>query len=243
MWGDAADHVALAVARVLPVAVCSPLVGGRAVPLAIRIAVGVLLAMAVAAVSPTTTAGGPFVLLLAKEFLVGITLAMGVLLFFEALAGAGALVDAAAGRMSSGVHATIDSPHESPMGTFARLFGLAFFFSLGGGRMVVRTLADAGAVLSVGAVDPTGIIAAGAAYFQTVLLLAAPVWIALLLADLTFAAAARALPPINGFFLGLSFKPLLAVLLCGLVLLGAIESRLADLGPTLRGLASGGGSP
>lgn len=235
--------LALVAARVLPIALFSPLCGGRRTPIFVRAGLGLLLALPVAMSLPTAPLGAPLWMLLLKEGLIGSVLALAIGLFFQAVAGAGAMIDAMAGRGSPGVLATVDEAHDSPMSTLAFLFALAAFFTLGGGRMVITTLAGSFAASppmslpadSAGAFAGESVLSLGAGFFSTVLLLSAPVVAVMLLCELLLAVAARVLAPMNGFFTGLTLKPLLATLLGGLLFLAVIESHLPSLGRTLGG--------
>ncbi|MBS0195867.1 MAG: flagellar biosynthetic protein FliR [Planctomycetes bacterium] len=236
--------------RLAVVALCSPLLGGRAAPWAVRLAIAAVLCVPLALSLPVPASTARWFFLLLKELALGAVLAAIIQLTFAVFAAAGSLIDTAAGRASRGTFDPISSaPH--PTRTLAHLFALAAVFALGGGRLAIEALCTSFTAFPPDALQPpqlmqglalTAGLRLAAAFFSSAFILAAPVIILILLADIALGALSRLAPSINAFFMGLTIKPLLAILLTAAVLFAAIQSRLPTIGRELsRASAQTGG--
>jgi flagellar biosynthetic protein FliR len=187
--------------------------------------------------------------LAAREVLVGATVGLVVSFAFRAAEAAGGLVDVARGANLSEVLAPGSGARTSPLGALYLLAAVVIFLELGGLGRLVAALArsydavplGAGAFMNPGAAGPGPgpqvvdtfslkplwalVITASATLIESAVGLAAPVLVALLLADLALGAVARLTPAVPVYFAAMPLKALLGV---GMVLLGlgALDSAL-----------------
>jgi type III secretion protein SpaR/YscT/HrcT len=235
----------LALARCLPVTWVVPAFGGRALMGPIRIGFGVALA---ALSLPAVLAGGHasglgpvgLALWMAREAAVGLTLALLLSVSFRAAEAAGRLIDVVRGANVAEVLAPMSGERESPASLLTGMLAVVVFLELGGLPRVAEALARSYEVLPVGgwtdalawrgALTKVAFVTGG--LLETALGLAAPVVVAVLLADVVLGLVARAAPGVPVYFVGLPLKGLLAmgVLLVSVgALRASLEVRLATL--------------
>ena len=219
---NSAAAIGLGAARTLPIAWLVPAFGGPSVPAAIRIGLGLGLAVLclprLAGQVPDAGAG-LWLLLLVREAAVGLTLGFVASLIFRAAEGAGRLTDVLRGANLAEVISPVSGGRTSPLGELTALLAIVIFLELGGlghlalalGRSydavpvsAVATPAQLGGVVSLA-------ISASAQMLEAAVGLAAPALVALLLADLVLGAIGRAAPQLPLYFVGLPLKALLGV--------------------------------
>lgn len=201
---------ALLLVRVLPLCLLAPFLAVGRAPLALSLAIALGLALCL---WPAAQAAAPelplsllgLALLGVRELLLGLLYALAFALPLRAFEWAGALT----GRFA---FAGADPAY----GRLQLLLACAAFFTLGGARLAIATLAEAVARRPIGVLAdfaPPAIVWPAlrlfADAFATALLLAAPVALALLLAEFALAIAARAAA---GSALALVVAPARAVL-------------------------------
>jgi flagellar biosynthetic protein FliR len=225
--------VGLGAARTLPVTWMVGPMGGARLPAAARVAFGLLLAAlaapaltAAAARADLPRAGGLFLgLVLAREVIVGLGLALITSFAFRAAEAAGRLVDVMRGASLAEVFVPTAEERASPLGALYVLLASLLFLELGGvARTLEALLASYDAVPLAGALTATNlragaqvVVLASARLLESALALAAPAVVALWLTDLALGMVARVAPQVPVYFVGLPLKGLLGV---GVVLLG-----------------------
>ena len=201
---------ALLMARVLPVIILTPFLGGETVPQEVKLGLGVMLGMVlypviIAQVREIPVSAILFVALMLKELFIGLTVSFIVGLVFDAANSAGTLVD----TMSGTNQAQLMVPQ---MGQNASLFSnlqlqmtVVIFLSLGGHHIVIQTLGDSLALIPLGQYPK---FSHGTwAFFETVLrvfgdlvrialALASPVLLATFLVDLALGMINRVAPQV-----------------------------------------------
>jgi flagellar biosynthesis protein FliR len=230
----------LAAARTVPIAWLVPAFGGARVAPSLRILLGVLLAVlclpavsAASGLTPPGSAGGGlgpvgWVLVLARELLVGATVGFCVAAMFQAAEAAGRLADVARGANVAEVLSPLSDERTSPTGDLYLLVALVIFFELGGLRALAAGLGrsyEAVPVISIGtggaggAVRPVAelILACVGKLLESAVGLAAPVLVALWMTDAVLGVLGRAVPQLPIVFAALPAKALLGL---GVVLLG-----------------------
>jgi flagellar biosynthetic protein FliR len=234
--------VALGAARSVPVIwLVSPL-GGARLPALARFAFALLLAalaapaLGGAAVAAGLVTAGPLrlALVLARELVIGLGLGLVVSFAVRAAEAAGRLADVLRGAALAEVLAPASEERASPLGALYALLAALVFLELGGvPRLVGALVASYEAAPLAGGVTPATVragalvvVASSARLLEVALAFAAPVVVALWLADLALGAVARVAPQVPVYFVGLPAKGLLAV---GVVLLGlgALDHALA----------------
>jgi type III secretion protein SpaR/YscT/HrcT len=253
--GDPAAWVlatALGAARLTPVIWMTPPLGGSRLPAPVRVGFALLLALVAA---PALVGGGsaaalaraPMVtltLLLAREVLVGVCLALVAAAVFRAAEIAGRLADTLRGANMAEVLAPTSDERASPLAALYLLLATLVFLQVGGVPRLIEALLHSYQALPLGGGLPPSprrvalvVAAASARLIAAGVALSAPVVVAVWLADLALGLVARAAPQVPVYFLGLPLKGLLAV---GVVLLGlgTLPAALGgDLGAWLRLLA------
>ena len=232
----------LVLARVTPVVYLVPFLGGSAVPAAVRIVVAGAVSLAVlpaALAEPAAVDGfGHLLVLLLKEVVVGVGLGLLAAVAFHVLAMAGELAAIARGATMSRALDPLGGEEASPLSVLHLLFGVTLFLALGGHRAFLAALsgsyhalplgrlpeAEAGfGALALATAELTGAAIAAA------LLLAAPVFAAAVLLDVTLGLLGRTAPQVGTYFMAM---PLRAALGLAMVLL-ALGVAAPDLGPLL----------
>lgn len=226
-----AQLAALVLARVLPLVVLTPVFGGQTVPARFRFGLGVVLTVGllpvVLAAGGGAVPGAMFTLLLLKESLVGLTLAMFVLTMFEAIAASGVLSDLARGAAS----ATLFDPHaggqKSVLGVFSMQLAIVLFLTVGGHRLLLTAFGNSFSAIAVTELIPAGMVGPRASeamiglvshLFAAAVQLAAPVLVVMFLTDACLGLINRVAPQVQVFFLGLTIKSTLAILILCLTL-------------------------
>lgn len=239
----------LGAARAIPIAWLVPAFGGRSLPVAARLGVGLLLAtlgwpyLLPAAAAPSLEQLGAlgWFLLIARELLIGATVGWVVALAFLAAQAAGGLADGARGAAFADAPSPLSGAAGSPLGTLYWLLAALIFLELGGLGRIASALARSYQAVPIGAgLGAAGgatsaragmgaavelIVTASARLIESAVGLAAPVIVALLLTDLALAVVARLTPAVPLHFTVLPLRALLGV---GVVLLGlgALDAAL-----------------
>jgi flagellar biosynthetic protein FliR len=216
-------------ARAIPIVWSIPAFGGQHVPAQVRMGLGLALsALCLPQVVAQLPDGGSvafWMLLLAREIAVGVTVGFVAGCLFRAAEAAGRLVDTLRGANLAEVLSPATEGRSSPLGDISLLLAVLIFLELGGvGRVALALGRSYEAVpLTVGA-SPSGLAAgaqlvvlASAKLIEGAVGLAAPAIVAMLLADVALGAVARLAPQIPVYFAGMPLKALAGV---GVVLLG-----------------------
>jgi type III secretion protein SpaR/YscT/HrcT len=236
--------LALGVVRNLPVTWLVPTLGGAHVPGEVRLALGILLAALglphlTAAVDGARLHEANALLLaavVARELAVGLTVGLVTSFVFRAAEMAGRLVDVVRGANVAEVFVPTSDERGSPVGTLYLFVAAVIFFELGGVGHVLSGLLRSyqavplgGGGYSAGAVraTATAVVSASAHLVAAAVALAAPVVVALLLADVVLGILSRVAPQIPVYFVGMPLKALLGI---GVTLLGlaALETALTS---------------
>lgn len=223
----------LVLARLLPMMALTPIFGGQMIPARFRFGVSMVFTLALlpgVLPTPLMLVAWPFyLLLLAKEFVVGLVLAMFMLVLFQAMAAAGALIDLSRGAAS----ATLLAPHvggqQSVLGHFKMQLAIVLFLTLRGHAVLFNALGDSFITLRPDQMLPAGMMGvhSGSAMvmielvsdlFVVALRLAAPVLVVVFLLDVCLGLINRVAPQIQVFFLGLTIKGTLGILVVFLAL-------------------------
>jgi flagellar biosynthetic protein FliR len=218
---------ALVLARLAPLFILAPLFSSRLVPLRVRGIVAVALAIGLAPLAlggaqPPLDALG-IAGLVVKELLVGLAFAFVVGILFYAVQAAGGFLDT---LMGFAFGAAVD-PLTGNQGTIISqiygLFAVLVFITIGGDALVIRGIAETyDLVPLLEWPDMTamldGTLDAFVGIFASALQVAAPVILALVLADVAFGLVTRVVPQLNVFAVGLPAKILVGLLVVGAAL-------------------------
>jgi flagellar biosynthetic protein FliR len=226
----AAQLASLVFARILPIIAFSPVFGGQVIPRRLRVGISILLAIVLFPTIYTNThqaiAAAPYVVLLVKEAIVGLTLTFFLVILFETIAAVGALVDLARGATLANVFDPVTQNQQSILAQFFTQLAIVLFLSIGGIQFLIRALADSFVLLRpdqilpdrlVGAAGTTEAIGLLGDMFLLVFRLGAPAVLVLLLLDFALGVINRVSPQIQVYFLGMTVKGVIGLLV---VLLG-----------------------
>jgi flagellar biosynthetic protein FliR len=220
---------ALLLARILPVIIMTPFLGGESVPqelkLGLGVMVGAVLFPAIAAqVRDVPISAVVFVALMLKELFIGLTLTLVVGMVFEAAMSAGTLID----TMSGTNQAQLMVPQ---MGQNASLFAnlnsqmtIVIFLTLGGHHVVIQMLGESLLKIPLNAFPTFRGGLATWAFYETVmrvfgdlmriaLALASPVLLATFLTDLALGLINRVAPQVQVFFVAMQIKPAVTIVI------------------------------
>jgi flagellar biosynthesis protein FliR len=219
--------VALISARVLPVIILSPFLGGDTVPTEVKIGLGVLMAAVLFPVVQTRlqyipVSAVPFVLVLLKELFIGVALAFVVNMVFEAARVAGTLVDTLGGTAMAQLMVPQIQQQVSLFSNLKLQFAVVMFHTLDGHHVVLETLADSLVKIPVDRFpDFSGgmwsffdlMIRVSADLFTIGIALSAPVLLAAFLTDLSLGMINRVAPQVQVFFISMAIKPAVAIIM------------------------------
>jgi flagellar biosynthetic protein FliR len=231
--------VGLLLCRIMPVLVLSPFLGGEVVPTEIKMGVGVTLSIVLfpavsARMGAIPTSALPYIGLLLKEIFIGVTLATIVNMIFEAARVAGTISD----TMSGANNAQLLVPQlGQQVSLFANLkvqLAVVLFLSLNGHHLVIEALADSLAVVPLDRFPRFSsgqwaffelFIRSFADLLKIAIALSAPTLLASFLTDMALGAVNRVAPQVQVFFISMSIKPLVTVIVVTMSL-GLIMGRM-----------------
>lgn len=197
-------------ARILGLLATAPLFNNAAIPMRIKLAAGLGIALALApalpampAVAPASWAG---LVLLVEQSLVGIALGFTMRIAFAAVDLAGELIGL---QMGLGFAVFYDPQNAAQLPIIAEVAGLLallVFLALNGHLAVIEVLAHSFSALPVGTSLPGASAEAiaqwGATLFAAGVLLSLPLIAALLIANIALGILTRAAPALNLFAVG-----------------------------------------
>jgi flagellar biosynthetic protein FliR len=217
-----AAAVGLGAARTLPIAWMVPAFGGPNAPAPLRVGLGLGLAVLCLprlAGQVPDAAPALWILLLAREAAVGLTLGFVASLIFRAAEGAGRLTDVLRGANLAEVISPVSGGRTSPLGELSALVAIVIFLELGGlGHLALALGRSYDAVPVAATATPVQlgrvvalVVSASGQMLEAAVGLAAPTLVALLLADLILGLVGRAAPQLPLYFVGMPLKALLGV--------------------------------
>lgn len=197
-------------ARILALLAAAPLFGHGAVPVRVKLGLGLLLSLAIAPAVPTAIAPYSYagILILAQQILIGLAMGFVIRIAFSAIELAGELAGITMGLSFASVFDPL-AEHEATV--TSQLFGwlaLLIFVSSNLHLVVLATLADSFTLMPVTGL-PMGsstfrqVTLGAGSLFAVGLQLAMPIIAALLVTNLALGILTRAAPQLNLFGVGL----------------------------------------
>lgn len=239
LWGADLERTFIALslgsARLVPVAWMVPAFGGPTLPPHVRFGLGLALA---ALALPRLLLDLPtaptlfWVLLVAREVAVGVTLGFVTSTVFRAAEAAGRLTDTLRGATFAEVISPFSETRTSPIGQLNVMLAVVVFLEIGGiGHVAAAVVRSYDALPFATGLLPTRpealatlVIATSAKMIEASVALAAPALVALLLVDMVLGAIGRLAPQLPLYFVGMPAKALAGV---GVVLIGLGAFRTA----------------
>ena len=218
----------LVLTRVSGLVITAPIYGTPEIPVRVRALLAVALAVlitptqwAVPVQDPGTTIN--YLVFLASELLIGLSLGLGIMILFSGIYLAGQVIGRIGGLFLADV---FDPSSETSIPLFSRLMllvTLTVFVLIGGHRMVMAALLDTFQTIPPGSgAVPTSLahtfVLLLAQSFALAIRAAAPVVTSLLLSTLVMGLISRTLPQLNILAVGFGMNSMLAFGVLGLTL-------------------------
>ncbi len=218
---------ALLMARVLPVLLLTPFLGGETVPSEVKIGLGVMLGLVLAPLVFGQVRNVPvtalfFIALMLKELFIGLAISMVVAMVFDAANMAGGLIDTMAGTNQAQLHVPQIGSQVSLFANLKLQLVTVLFLTLSGHHVVIETIADSLQTLPLDQYPRFGhgswaffetILRVSGDIFRVALALASPVLLAAFLTDLALGMINRVAPQVQVFFVAMQIKPAVTVLI------------------------------
>jgi flagellar biosynthetic protein FliR len=205
-------------ARILGLIAAAPLFGNRGVPVRVKVALGLMLAMLIAPAIPALPATDPTswsgLLILVQEFIIGTAMGFAMRIVFAAVEMAGEIASL---TMGLGFATFFDPLSQGRSGAISQLMALVAtmaFLAVNAHLVLLEVLAESFISMPVSATPMTGggaleLARWGGTIFSAGLQLSLPIVAALLITNVALGILTRAAPQLNLF--GIGFPLALAV--------------------------------
>ncbi|MGV3623464.1 MAG: flagellar biosynthetic protein FliR [Archangium sp.] len=241
---------ALLMARVLPVIILTPFLGGESVPQEVKLGLGVMLGMVlypviIAQVRDIPISAFLFIALMLKELFIGLSISFVVGMVFDAANSAGNLLDTMGGTNQAQLFVPQIGQQASLFSNLQLQMTVVLFLALGGHHIVIETLGES---LSIIPLDQYPRFSNGQwPFFETVLrvfgdmvrialALASPVLLATFMVDLGLGMINRVAPQVQVFFVSMQIKPVVTVLVVFTSIHLVLDRIVGEYGVMLRWL-------
>jgi flagellar biosynthetic protein FliR len=202
----------------------APAFSSQLIPARVKLAAAVAFSFVIMPLAtkgqPIPTDAGSVIVLVAKEAVTGLAFALALALVGAAVQLGAQLIDTLVGFSFASLVDPINNSQNAIFGQLYTLFATMVFLLTGGDGMMIQGIAASYRLLPIGQVPKPAALAQlftnGLGQMAVAgLEIAAPVLVALLVADAAFAIVARAVPQMNVFVVGLPAKILLAFSIIG----------------------------
>ncbi len=212
---------ALLMARVLPLILVAPFIGGEVVPSQVKLGVGIAFSLILypfVADTPIPPGALSFVLLMLKEVFIGTTIALMASMAFDAARSAGTFVDTVSGANMATVFVPQIQQQATLYADFKFQLTIVIFLGLNGHHVVLDALFMSFKDIPLDAWPRFGhgfwplfqlVIRMTADMLVVAIALAAPATIATFLTDIALGLINRVVPQIQVFFISMSVKPMI----------------------------------
>lgn len=198
-------------ARILGLITAAPVLGNRSVPVTVKVALGVLLAMVIAPNVPALPATDPMsyagLLILVQEMLVGVAMGFTMRIVFSCIEMAGEISSLTMGLGFASFFDPNTQGRSSAISQFLALLATMAFISVNAHLVLLSALAESFQTLPVSGIPINGggfkrLADWGASIFSAGLQLSLPIVAALLIANVALGVLTRAAPQLNLFGIG-----------------------------------------
>ncbi len=228
-------------ARILALLVAAPPFNNPALPVRVRLLLGLAIALAITPVLPAIPAmdpaSGAGLLILAQQMIIGFAMGFSMRLIFTAIDMAGTMIS---NQMGLGFATAYDPQSASQTGVISEFLGmlsLLVFMAINGHLVVIATLIQSFTLLPISSGSPANgtwlnIANAGGVIFSSGVLLALPVVVALLITNIALGILGRVAPQLNLMAIGFPITIVLgfAALFVGMTHLNAPLQHMFEHG-------------
>jgi flagellar biosynthesis protein FliR len=214
----------LVLARIGPLFLLAPLFSSRMFPARVRGVAAVALAIGLAPLAlhgqrvplDVFALGG----LLLKEILIGTAFSFAIAALFAAVTVAGSFLDLMVGFSFGSLVDPLSGTRDTVLAQLYSMVGVMVFIAIGGDGWLVKGIARTYKLVPLAKMPSLGSLVGGADHaFATIFLsaleLAAPVMIAVIIADVGFGVVSRVVPQMNVFAVGFPAKIIIGFLVIG----------------------------
>ncbi len=222
-----------------------PVFGWKAIPVSIKVAVIILLAIFFSsntALAISSRFGHPgqvsfaeVILLMANEATYGLALGLVVVLIFSVVKFSGKIVENQMGLSMAQIFDPLTNEETQPMGSLLEMIFIILFLSANGHHLFLLIISRSFEVFPVGSIPTISVLAsgvtkAGSAMFIAGLRLAAPMLAAFLLLLIVLAILARIVPEMDILFTSLPLRVGLGLIMAAIFLpfVSGFVSEFAD---------------
>lgn len=219
--------MALMLARILPVILLSPMLGGDTTPTEVKLGLGLMLGLVlfpgvVDRLQYIPISAVPFIGLLLKELFIGLCISFMVSVVFDAANVAGQLMDNMSGTNMAQILVPQIGQQVSLYASLKLQLVVTLFITMNGHHLVIEAFADS---ISFVPLDQFPSMTHGSWAFYDLILrtfgnlmrvavaISAPVMLASFLTDLGLGMINRVAPQVQVFFISMQIKPGVAVLI------------------------------
>ncbi len=218
---------ALLMARIMPVILLTPFLGGETVPSEVRLGLGLMLGLVLYPLLIEQTRDVPvspflFIGLMLKELFIGLTLAIVVNIVFDAANVAGGFIDIMSGTNQAQVMVPQIGTQVSLFANLNVQLTTVVFLTLGGHHLVIQAFAESLAMIRLDQLPRFSmgfwpffdtILRTSGDMLRIALALSSPVLLATFLTDLALGMINRVAPQVQVFFVAMQIKPAVTVLI------------------------------
>ncbi len=229
-------------ARVGGLVTVAPGVSLQSVPRTLRGAIAVVLSLVLLPIvpsGPTVLSTGQLPVVVATEFLLGLTIGLTGAVFIHGMQVAAEVISVQMGLSIAGSFAPTSGLGFPGMGEIKSITALAAFFSLGGHLALVAGVASSFHVIAPGTAlsmveGSRMFVAVVGTLFETAVRVGGPIIVALVLANLGFAILGKAVPQLNALMMAFPVTIGLGLIVFGasLPFLGKLLAEWVDGIPT-----------
>ncbi|HZS80080.1 MAG TPA: flagellar biosynthetic protein FliR [Herbaspirillum sp.] len=213
--------------RILGLLSIAPPFGSASVPMLVKILLGIMISLVIAADVPVPPALDPIsmtgLMILAQQFIIGTAMGFAVRLAFAATEMAGELTSH---TMGLGFAVFFDPQSQGRTSAISQLFSLLatlVFLSINGHLILIAVMADSFHTLPITAAQVTAegfhyLVLSGTRIFSIGLQLALPILVTLLITNIALGILTRAAPQLNLFGIGFPVTIVVGFLLISICL-------------------------
>jgi len=220
-------------ARILSLLVAAPPFNNAGLTMRVRLLLGLAITIAIApalpASPPVQAASGLGLLIIAQQMIIGLAMGFSMRLVFTAIDLAGTMISTQMGLGFATAYDPLNTSNTPVVSEFIGLLALLMFMTINGHLMVISTLVQSFTVLPIGELPGNAswlnIANAGGLIFSAGVLLALPVVVALLIANIALGVLGRVAPQLNLMAIGFPITLVLG--------LAALYISMSHLAPPL----------